>query len=99
MQLSPQKEYQSFLRNHEESWRKGNMPGEKRWANVSVFKKIKERAYKLKTRESGVNSINITEKMCQNRLPLLFIHEQSTFHNGLANYGPRVKSRQHPIFT
>ena len=75
------------------------MPGDERGANISVFKKIKERAYKLQTRESGVISINITEKMCQNQLPLLFIHEQSTLHNGLANYGPRVKSRQHPIFT
>ena len=44
----------------EESGRKGNKPGEERWATSQLSRK--ERAYKLQTRESGVNSIKITGK-------------------------------------
>lgn len=51
----------------EESGRKGNEPGEERWATPQFSRN--ESAYKLHTRASGVNSIKITGKFLSESTP------------------------------
>ena len=93
VQLSPQKEHQSFLRN-----RGGRETSQVRrdGQRLSFQEKKEPINYRLGSR--GWIPSKLRENLCQNQLPLLFIYEPQTPPKELADYGPRVKSRQHPIF-